>query len=177
MVTYIYGWETEREKMQTLDLIRSKILDPAALQRILAVWRLKSKKIVFTNGCFDILHLGHVDYLAKAFDQGDVLIVGVNSDASTKKLKGPHRPINSEEQRSMLIASLHFVDAVVIFNEDTPYELIKTVQPDVLVKGADYAPEKIVGYDIVTAKGGRVITIEFLPGYSTTLIEDRIKKS
>lgn len=163
--------------MQMLDLIRSKVLDAAALNRQLAVWRLKSKKIVFTNGCFDILHLGHVDYLAKASDQGDVLIVGVNSDASTKKLKGAQRPINNEEQRSMLIASLHFVDAVVIFNEDTPYELVKTVQPDVLVKGADYAPEKIAGYDIVTAKGGKVITIELLPGYSTTLIEERIKKS
>ncbi len=160
-----------------LDFIRSKVLDTAALRRKVSVWRLQSKKIVFTNGCFDIMHLGHVDYLAKASDEGDVLIVGVNSDASIKKLKGPHRPINNEEQRSMLIASLHFVDAVVIFNEDTPYELIKTVQPDVLVKGADYAPEKIVGYDIVTAKGGRVITIELLPGYSTSLIEERVKKS
>src|SRR5580698_3695046 len=113
--------------MQMLDLIRSRVLDADTLNRQLFVWRLKSKKIVFTNGCFDILHLGHVDYLAKASDEGDILIVGVNSDASTKKLKGPHRPINNEEQRSMLIASLHFVDAVIIFNEDTPYELIKTV--------------------------------------------------
>src|SRR3954466_15216664 len=107
--------------MQELDYIKSKVLDAAALQRTLALWRLKSKKIVFTNGCFDILHLGHVDYLAKASDKGDMLIVGVNSDSSTRKLKGDHRPINSEEQRSLLIASLHFVDAVVIFNEDTPY--------------------------------------------------------
>lgn len=163
--------------MQTLELIRSKVLDAAALRRMLAVWQLKSKKIVFTNGCFDILHLGHVDYLAKASDEGDVLIVGVNSDASTKKLKGPHRPINNEEQRSLLIAALHFVDAVVLFNEDTPYELIKTIQPDVLIKGADYKPEQIAGYDIVMAKGGKVATIELLPGYSTTLIEERIKKS
>ena len=160
-----------------LEFIHSKVLDAAALNRQLAVWRLKSKKIVFTNGCFDILHLGHIDYLAKASDEGDVLIVGVNSDASTKKLKGPHRPINNEEQRCILIASLHFVDAVVLFSEDTPYDLIKTVQPDVLVKGADYAPEKIAGYDIVTAKGGRVITIDLLPGYSTSSIEERIKKS
>jgi rfaE bifunctional protein nucleotidyltransferase chain/domain len=162
--------------MAMLDLIRSKVLDAPALIRKLSEWRLKSKKIVFTNGCFDILHLGHVDYLAKASDEGDVLIVGVNGDASTRKLKGPHRPINNEEQRSMLIASLHFVDTVVIFNEDTPYELIKIVQPDVLVKGADYTIEKIAGNDIVTAKGGRVITIPLLPGYSTSLIEEKIRK-
>jgi len=163
--------------MQELDYIKSKVLDAAALQRTLAVWRLKSKKIVFTNGCFDILHLGHVDYLAKASDLGDVLILGLNSDASTKKLKGPHRPINDQLQRSMIIASLHFIDAVVLFDEDTPYELIKIVQPDVLVKGADYKPEQVAGYDIVMAKGGKVTTIEFLPGYSTTLIEKKIKTS
>src|SRR3954468_16121141 len=103
--------------MQMLDVIRSKVLDAAALQRKLGVWQLKSKKVVFTNGCFDILHLGHVDYLAKAADEGDVLIVGVNSDSSTRGLKGPNRPINNVEQRSMLIAALHFVDAVVIYNE------------------------------------------------------------
>ena len=115
--------------------------------------------------------------MSKAADEGDVLIVGVNTDASTKKLKGPHRPINGEEQRAMLLASLHFVDAVALFNEDTPYELIKIVQPDVLIKGADYSVKDIVGADIVQAHGGIVKTIELLQGYSTTLIEDKIRKA
>jgi D-glycero-beta-D-manno-heptose 1-phosphate adenylyltransferase len=161
--------------MKTPERIQSKILDSEALKKQLFLWRFKSRKIVFTNGCFDILHLGHVDYLAKASDEGDVLVVGVNTDRSTQKLKGPGRPINNETQRSMLLASLYFVDAVVLFDEETPYELIQTVQPDVLVKGADYSPEKIVGYDIVTAKGGQVKTIELLPGYSTTAIEQKIR--
>jgi rfaE bifunctional protein nucleotidyltransferase chain/domain len=163
--------------MQTLQTIQSKIFDQEKLVRQLSAWRLLSKKIVFTNGCFDILHLGHVDYLGKAADEGDILIVGVNTDQSTAKLKGPHRPINNEEQRSMILASLHFVDAVILFDEDTPYNLIKLVQPDILVKGADYKPEEIVGYDIVKAKGGSVKTIDFLPGYSTSLIEEKIIKS
>src|SRR3954462_9805267 len=116
----------------SLEIIQNKIFDLNQLGPQLNRWRLFSKKIVFTNGCFDILHLGHIDYLSKAADEGDVLIVGVNSDKSTKELKGPLRPINNEEQRSMIIASLHFVTAVVIFDEATPYELIKKVQPDVL---------------------------------------------
>ncbi len=162
--------------MQSLEIIRSKIFDAEKLKWQLAVWKFRSEKIVFTNGCFDILHLGHIDYLAKAADEGSKLIVGVNTNASTSKLKGPHRPINNEEQRSMILASLHFVDAVILFNEPTPYELIKLVQPDILIKGGDYKPEAIVGYDIVTARGGQVKTIDFLPGYSTTLIEERIRK-
>src|SRR4051812_48364526 len=111
--------------MTTLQKVQSKILSVDELRRAVIVWRLKSVKIVFTNGCFDILHLGHIDYLAKAADEGGVLIVGVNTDESTRKLKGAHRAINSQEQRSMILASLHFVDAVVLFNEDTPYDLIK----------------------------------------------------
>ena len=134
-----------------------------------------SKKIVFTNGCFDILHLGHIAYLAKASEEGDVLIVGVNTDRSTNKLKGPGRPINDERQRSLVLASLRFVDAVVLFDEDTPYELIRIIEPDILVKGADYAPEAIVGYDLVTARGGLVKTIELVPGYSTTAIERKMR--
>ncbi len=141
------------------------------------MWRILSKKIVFTNGCFDILHLGHIDYLSKAAKEGDVLVIGVNTDKSTSNLKGPHRPINNEEQRSMILASLRFTDAVILFDEPTPYELIKLVQPDVLVKGADYKAEEIVGYDVVTAKGGKVKTIEFLPGYSTSKIEEKIRNS
>ncbi len=163
--------------MQALEVIQSKIFDQEKLMKQVSAWRLLSKKIVFTNGCFDILHLGHVDYLSKAADEADFLIVGVNTDQSTSKLKGPHRPINNEEQRTVILASLHFVDAVILFDEETPYNLIKLIQPDVLVKGADYKPEEIVGYDIVKASGGSVKTIDFLPGYSTSLIEEKILKS
>jgi len=141
------------------------------------MWKLLSKKIVFTNGCFDLLHLGHIDYLAKAADEGDYLVIGVNTDASTSRLKGPHRPINNQEQRAVILAALGFVSAVVLFDEPTPYELIKAIEPDVLVKGSDYKVEEIVGHDIVLAKKGIVKTIDFLPGYSTTLIEEKIRKS
>jgi rfaE bifunctional protein nucleotidyltransferase chain/domain len=164
--------------MDNLEKITSKILSSQLLTAAIAGWNKNHKKVVFTNGVFDIIHLGHVDYLSKAADEGDILIVGVNSDSSVKTLgKGSTRPINDEKSRSTIIASLSFVDAVVIFSESTPYELIKTVQPDVLVKGSDYKPEDIVGYDIVTKKGGSIITIDFLPGYSTTLIEKKIKDS
>jgi len=163
--------------MNKLERIKSKILDKENLKQNLNIWRFKQKKIVFTNGVFDILHLGHIDYLSKAKDHGDILIIGVNSDSSAKRLgKGNNRPITDETSRSTIIASLSFVDAVVLFDEDTPYNLIKEVQPDILVKGADYKAEDIVGYDIVIAKGGRIETIEFLKGYSTTLIENRIKE-
>jgi rfaE bifunctional protein nucleotidyltransferase chain/domain len=161
--------------MTTPDRILSKILDRDALAKQVSVWQFKGRKIVFTNGCFDILHLGHIDYLSKAADAGDVLVVGVNTDRSVQGLKGAGRPINGQEQRARVLASLFFVDAVVLFDEETPYELIRTAQPDVLVKGADYTPESIVGYDLVTARGGRVITIDLLPGYSTTAIEQKIK--
>jgi len=146
-----------------------------ALKTKLTKWNEEGKQIVFTNGCFDLLHRGHVDYLAKAADLGDVLVIGVNTDASVSKLKGPHRPIQDEQSRMQILASLGFVDAVILFDEDTPYNLIQMVQPDVLVKGSDYKPEDIVGYDIVTAKGGSVKTIDFIPGYSTSLIEKKIK--
>ena len=162
--------------MATLDNISARILSPEVLRHTLAVWRFQDKKIVFTNGVFDILHLGHVDYLAKASDLGDVLVIGVNSDSSVRNLKGPQRPVNSEKQRCMLLAALQFVDAVVLFEEETPYELIKIIQPDVLVKGADYAPSSIAGYDIVIAKGGQVKTIELLEGYSTTSLINRLRE-
>jgi rfaE bifunctional protein nucleotidyltransferase chain/domain len=164
--------------MNNLDNISSRILDSEMLSSKLEEWQEQGKKVVFTNGVFDIIHLGHVDYLSKAADLGDILMVGVNSDSSVKMLhKGDSRPINDEKSRSTIVASLNFVDAVVIFHEDTPYNLISKVEPDVLVKGSDYRPEDIVGYDIVTAKGGSIITIDFLPGYSTTLIEKKIKNS
>jgi rfaE bifunctional protein nucleotidyltransferase chain/domain len=163
--------------MTNLEIINSKICTPETIKHKLNVWRFKDQEIVFTNGCFDILHQGHVDYLSKAADLGNVLIVGLNSDNSTNKLKGPNRPINDEHSRAMIIASLHFVDAVILFDEPTPYNLINFIQPDVLVKGADYTVEQIAGSDIVLAKGGKVITIELLPGFSTSAIEARIKGS
>ena len=163
--------------MDNQEIIRKKIYDRDRLERQLAIWRFKDRKIVFTNGCFDLLHLGHIDYLSKAKNHGDVLIVGVNTDDSVRRLKGAARPVTDETGRSMIIASLQFVTAVVLFDEDTPYELIKQVQPDVLVKGSDYKPEDIVGYDIVKAKGGEIVTIDFLEGYSTTGIIKKIKLS
>lgn len=162
--------------MNKREFIDSKILDSNSLKEQLAIWNFKSKKIVFTNGVFDLIHLGHIDYLSKAKDLGDILIIGVNNDKSAARLgKGSNRPITNQLSRSTIIAALGFVDAVVLFEEDTPYNLIKSIQPDILVKGADYKPENIVGYDIVTAKGGKIETIEFLEGYSTTKIENKIK--
>ncbi|MCK4637977.1 MAG: D-glycero-beta-D-manno-heptose 1-phosphate adenylyltransferase [Bacteroidales bacterium] len=163
--------------MSKLEIIKSKIFSKESLKYQLAIWRFLSKKIVFTNGCFDILHLGHIDYLSKAAEFGNVLIVGLNSDDSVRTIKGINRPINDENSRAMILAFLSFVSAVILFDEDTPYNLIKFVQPDVLIKGSDYKPEDIVGYDIVKAKGGEIKTIDFLPGYSTTSIIDKIKKS
>ncbi len=161
--------------MEHLSLIKSKIKSGVALDRQLAYWRFANKKIVFTNGCFDILHKGHVEYLAKAADLGHLLVVGLNSDASVKRLKGEGRPVNNEEARATLLAALSFVDAIVFFEDDTPYELIKHIQPDILVKGADYKVEDVVGYDIVTDKGGEVITIDLTQGYSTTGIISKMK--
>jgi rfaE bifunctional protein nucleotidyltransferase chain/domain len=133
------------------------------------------KKIVFTNGVFDILHTGHVDYLSKARDLGDFLIVGLNSDSSVKRLnKGPERPINNEQARAVVLGALECVDAIVLFEEDTPYNLIKEIQPDVLAKGSDYEIEKIVGYDIVKAKGGEIKTITLSEGFSTTNVINKI---
>ncbi len=163
--------------MKEIERIESKIICEKDLSNLILKWREKNQKIVFTNGCFDLLHLGHVDYLAKAKDLGDRLIIGVNTDSSVKRLKGDNRPLQDENSRLHILAALHSVDAVVLFDEDTPYELIKKIQPDVLVKGADYKIENIVGYDIVTSRGGSVQTIEFIEGYSTTKIEQRILNS
>jgi D-glycero-beta-D-manno-heptose 1-phosphate adenylyltransferase len=162
--------------MKKLEFISSKILDREQLRRACALWNFKGKKVVFTNGCFDILHLGHIEYLAKAANLGDVLVIGINTDQSVHRIKGDSRPINDEHSRSMVIASLEFVTAVVLFDEETPYELIKTIQPDILVKGRDYKIKEIVGHDIVLAKGGKVKTIELTQGYSTTGIEQKIQK-
>ncbi|MBP8976071.1 MAG: D-glycero-beta-D-manno-heptose 1-phosphate adenylyltransferase [Bacteroidetes bacterium] len=134
----------------------------------------QGKKVVFTNGCFDILHRGHVEYLQKAKQLGDVLIVGLNTDASVKRLKGAERPIVQQEDRAIVIAALAAVDYVCLFDEDTPYELIRVIVPDVLVKGADWSVENVVGRDIVEAAGGMVKTIDFVPDRSTTSIITRI---
>lgn len=158
------------------EFIQNKICtSPEMLLHKIAMWNDGGEKIVFTNGVFDLLHRGHVDYLAKARDLGDRLIIGVNTDASVSKLKGPHRPIQDEYSRMLILASFEFVDAVILFGDQTPYELIKMVQPDILVKGSDYKAEDIVGYDIVMAKGGFVKTIDFIPGFSTSLIEKKIR--
>ncbi len=145
------------------------------LPGILPEIKTSGKTIVFTNGCFDIIHQGHIDYLSKAASLGDYLIIGLNTDASVQRLKGPERPVQDEKSRAMILASFFFVDLVVYFDEDTPYELIKAVQPDILVKGSDYHPEDIVGYDIIKAKHGKVKTIPFLEGYSTSDIINKIK--
>lgn len=162
--------------MTTLEGIQEKIMDLQQLEQKLKLWNSIPAKIVFTNGCFDLIHRGHIDYLSKAADLGDKLIIGVNTDASVSKLKGSDRPIIDEYSRALLLAAFSFVSAVVFFGEETPYELIKIIQPDVLVKGADYKVEDIVGYDIVMAKGGNVVTLNYLPGFSTTLIENKIRK-
>jgi rfaE bifunctional protein nucleotidyltransferase chain/domain len=162
--------------MNKLQILSAKILDQEHLRRACVVWNFKNRKVVFTNGCFDILHLGHIEYLAKAAELGDILVIGMNSDQSVHKIKGSKRPINDEHSRSMVLASLEFVTAVVLFDEKTPVELIKTIQPDILVKGKDYKIEQIAGYDIVLAKGGKVETIELTPGYSTSGIEQKILK-
>lgn len=135
----------------------------------------KGKKIVFTNGCFDILHSGHVTYLNEARKQGDLLFMGLNSDDSIKRLKGESRPINKEADRKYILENLRCVNFVEIFDEDTPYELVKAVQPDVLVKGGDWKITDIVGHDIVTAKGGEVKSLIFVDGYSTTKIISEVQ--
>ena len=147
------------------------------LAQLVKQWQHEGKKVVFTNGCFDLLHRGHVDYLARAADSGNKLIIGVNTDASVSTLKGPNRPIQDQQSRLQILASLQCVDAVILFDEQTPYNLIKTIEPDVLVKGSDYEPQNIVGYDVVIAKGGEVKTIDFIPGFSTSDIERKIKNS
>jgi D-glycero-beta-D-manno-heptose 1-phosphate adenylyltransferase len=163
--------------MNYLHYIESKILDAESLEKALTHWRFEGQKIVFTNGCFDLLHSGHLQYLAQAKNLGTKLVIGLNSDASTKRLKGAHRPINDEKSRSLMLAALIFVDAVVVFEEDTPLQLIEIVQPDVLVKGGDYSINTIVGAELVQQKGGLVTTLPFLEGYSTTNIEKKIKQN
>ena len=158
-----------------LNIIKSKIYNWNTIQDQILIWKSENKKIVFTNGCFDILHLGHVEYLSKAADLGDILVVGVNSDNSPYWLtKGPNRPINNQDTRSIILSSLMFVDGVILFSDDTPLNLITLILPDVLVKGKDYKAENIVGYDAVKINGGEIKTIELTEGYSTTNIIGRL---
>lgn len=161
--------------MRKLEIIKGKVFHIEELRANLNTWRLLEKKIIFTNGCFDLLHLGHIDYLSKAADLGNKLVIGLNSDASTSALKGPGRPIIDQYSRSIMLASLSFVDAVILFDDPTPLELIAQIRPDVLVKGADYSVDQIVGSDLVLGYGGDVQTIEYLSGYSTTSIEKKIR--
>jgi len=142
--------------------------ETSVLCRQVQAWQAQGEKVVFTNGCFDILHLGHVDYLEKASQLGSKLVVGVNTDRSVKRLKGENRPVNNEYARCRVLAALGFTDAVILFDEETPLRLIQALLPDVLVKGADYSLQNIVGADVVLGHGGEVKTIEFTDGYSTT---------
>jgi rfaE bifunctional protein nucleotidyltransferase chain/domain len=160
-------------KKTQIEIIESKIFDWESFGRQREVWEFLDKKVVFTNGCFDIIHRGHVEYLAKASDYGDILVIGLNTDDSVRRLKGDNRPINDEKARAMVMAALKFVDAIVLFDQDTPYELIKLARPHVLVKGSDYTEETIVGADIVKENGGEVVTIDLVPGYSTSGIIDK----
>lgn len=144
-------------------------------KKTVAGWKAKGQKVVFTNGCFDLLHLGHVDYLEKARALGDRLVLGLNTDDSVSRFKGPERPLQDQNSRARVLASLQFIDLVVFFNEDTPLNLITALVPDILVKGSDYLAENIVGADVVKNNGGVVKTIDFVPGYSTTRIVEKIK--
>lgn len=164
--------------MKHIQLIKGKICpDRDTLIKRINHWRQTGDSVVFTNGCFDILHLGHLTYLSDASDLGDHLVIGVNSDASVARLKGPERPLQDEYSRMMLLSGLQYVDTVVPFDEDDPLELIKTITPDILVKGADYTIDRVIGADYVVQQGGRVELINFIDGYSTTNIVNKIKAS
>lgn len=152
-----------------------KICDIEELKHRLAQWRVKSDRIVFTNGCFDILHVGHLHTLKESIQLGDKLIVGLNSDASVSRLKGKERPIVNQLDRSEMLAALEMVDAVIIFEDDTPEELIQMIKPDVLCKGGDWSIENIVGGDFVKSYGGQVVSIPFVQGYSSSSLINKIK--
>jgi rfaE bifunctional protein nucleotidyltransferase chain/domain len=157
--------------------IEKKILNQAQASKISSQWKGEGNKIVFTNGCFDIIHLGHIDYLENARNLGDKLIVGLNTDRSVRLLKGSGRPINNLRTRSMILAAMFFVDVVMPFDEETPYNLIQQIKPDILVKGSDYSIQNIVGSDIVMENGGEVKTLDYLEGHSSTATIERIIKS
>lgn len=155
-------WQSIQQKIVTLP------------ELLLHLQQKREKRVVFTNGCFDLLHQGHIHYLSHARDLGDILIVGLNSDTSIRRLKGPQRPIVSEKERALMLAAFEFIDYVVLFEEDTPINLISSISPDILVKGGDYKIEEIVGYDVVTSNGGMVLTLDLIQGCSTTNIIEKI---
>ena len=163
--------------MSHLNKINSKIFSLDDLKNQVNAWKQAEEDVVFTNGCFDIIHRGHIVALAQTADLGDRLIIGLNSDTSIQKLKGKNRPIIEEQSRAILLASLEFVDAVVIFSEDTPLKLISALLPDVLAKGGDYEIETIVGHEIVQQNGGKVKLVPFVDGFSSTTIIEKIKNS
>lgn len=165
----------DTQNSSTLYLVERKIFSQHSINHLLNYWHFMGKKIVFTNGCFDVLHQGHVAYLTQAKALGDVLIVGLNSNSSVKKLKGPERPVNDETARAYVLAGLAAIDAVIVFEEDTPYKLIKFIKPHVLVKGGDYKPNQIAGHDLVEANGGKVVIIPFVEGFSSTAIINKLK--
>ncbi|HNR18729.1 MAG TPA: D-glycero-beta-D-manno-heptose 1-phosphate adenylyltransferase [Bacteroidia bacterium] len=165
----------QQQNNSPLSLLERKIFTRESVKHTLNYWHFMGKKIVFTNGCFDILHKGHVAYLTEAKALGDVLIMGLNSNSSVKKLKGESRPVNDENARAFVLAGLAGIDAVIIFEEDTPYDLIKFIQPHVLVKGGDYKPEQIAGHDLVEASGGKVVIIPFFQGFSTSGVIRKMK--
>ncbi|MBK7945817.1 MAG: D-glycero-beta-D-manno-heptose 1-phosphate adenylyltransferase [Flavobacteriales bacterium] len=158
-------------------VIDRRVVDLVHLQRLCNIWRMKGDRIVFTNGCFDILHRGHVEYLQEAAALGDRLVIGVNSDASVRRQgKGPERPLNDEQSRAKVLAALRLVDAVIIFDEDTPLDLIKAITPDVLAKGGDWTEDRIVGADVVKAAGGEARSLKLVEGFSTTSLVERIRR-
>ena len=159
--------------MKTLDSINQKLITTGEAVRLFSEEFRKTHRIVFTNGCFDILHRGHIYYLSKAREMGDLLVVGLNNDKSVKRLKGKGRPVNDQAARAEVLGALIMVDYIVLFEDDTPIHLIRTLRPDVLVKGGDYKTEEIVGHREVTSWGGSVVTIPLLKGYSTTAILSR----
>jgi D-beta-D-heptose 7-phosphate kinase/D-beta-D-heptose 1-phosphate adenosyltransferase len=162
--------------MRRPEVIETKIIQLPALLKLAAQWRLLGKKIAFTNGIFDILHKGHIFSLSQTAKEADYLVVGLNSDSSTKALKGDSRPVNDEQSRALLLASLVVIDAVVIFNEETPLNLIKSILPDVLVKGGDYTVEQVAGSKEVIENGGRVVINPILEGFSTTGLISKIEQ-
>jgi rfaE bifunctional protein nucleotidyltransferase chain/domain len=161
----------------SIGALEIKIQDRDTAARVVSDWKNDGQKVTFTNGCFDLLHYGHIVYLASARALGDKLVVGLNSDESVRKLKGTGRPIQDLKSRTFNLAALSFVDLVVVFPEDTPVNLIEKLRPDVLVKGGDYQPEEIVGAELVLAYGGQVKTLPFIKGYSTSALEQKIKRS
>ena len=163
--------------MSHLKTLNSKVYNLDALTNQVEQWKMAGKKVVFTNGCFDIIHRGHIEVLARTADLGDKLIIGLNSDQSIQKLKGEDRPIIDEQSRAILLAALSFIDAIVLFSEDTPLKLISALLPDVLAKGGDYEIETIVGHEIVQKNGGKVKLVSFVDGFSSTTIIDKIKNS